>query len=108
MRNRRASGHMDVGSSTDVIEVDGSIVVDFSGHDVEIDLNGRRFAAETPTGLAMALEADLRQQATRLITISYDVTVQDERVIITSGTSTAGRRRSAQWTGCAVGGRQSR
>ena len=91
MSSRQASGHVHVRSPANVVEVDGSIVIDFGtdSGDIEIDLNGRRFAAETPTALANALEADVREQATRVITITYDVTVEGDRMIITSDVVTS-------------------
>ncbi len=99
----RAVGLLEVEAPAGITVVDESLVVDFGAQTsaVRLELNGRQFEADSPTGLVAAIEAHRRVEADRLISIPYEVAAEGSRVIIGQDGS-----RVASLSGAYLTGRQ--
>ena len=82
--NTAAAGLLEVCTAAPLSKVGGSLVIDFTSDSMEIriELNGRPFSADSPSGLADALLETRAEQENQLFAVPYGVTVDATRVVI--------------------------
>lgn len=95
------AGPLELRAAVDVEVQDSALVIDLAAYRqvVEIELNGRQLSASSPAELAVALRRQRHTDGNRLMSIPYDVAVDQTRVIIDLDESTVGSMRGAHLVG---------